>query len=677
MGKRQVALAVLTILALAFLSEPVFASEDREEVSALLAETYLASGQNDKAIEAYEKIIAKNPEDMKARISLARLLSWERRYGESIEQYQKIIEKDPSNVEALSLLAEVYVWRGDMENAEACYKKLVEMGEKNKDVLLSLAEVLIWNKKYSEALTFIEEASREKRSFRGEFLKAKALLYSGEYEKAEDTLKKTIASYPGESDIVEAKVLLADTYSYGKNFKEGAELYEVVLEEGGPLEVKEKLADVLSWDKQYGRALAVYDEVLEEKYDEKIHRQKARVLGWARRYSEAEKEYQFLLEKSENPGAALEAEAKKAYWTGRVKKAIKVYSELIEMEPSNTEAMFDLSQVFSYQSMWDSAINEYIRILEVSPTSFRAKEGKEKAVLISGRPLLTSGYRYFEADSPGRDMDMRVHEFSNNLRVPLESKLFLDLGYSLRGRMFEDFKDTVENEGKIKMTWIEGPEWKAAGYYGLVGYSGALDEQTHLFGGLFSYRILDIGEYTFTYDREKLENNSEVIRRHFTRNKFRNSAYFDITKRLKAGAEYMCASYSDGNFLNEPLAEVMYDIFLEPTKLSVGYKYMYKEFSDKVTEYFSPKGFSSNTFTVNWRHFLNREEIFFGADDLYYDLKYEMVLDSQYIVGHKFFWEANWDITKRLNFNVRGSVMGSSCAVYEESEFSIGVKYYF
>jgi len=154
-------------------------------------------------------------------------------------------------------------------------------------------------------------------------------------------------------------------------------------------------------------------------------------------------------------------------------------------------------------------------------------------------------------------------------------------------------------------------------------------------------------------------------------------AIFDITKRLKAGAEYMFASYSDGNFLNEPSLEILYNISLEPKNLSVRYRYTYREFDKKVTEYFSPKGFTSNVFTVNWRHFLNKEEIFFGANNIYYDLKYDMALDSQYIVGHKFSWEANWDITKRFNFNVRGSVMGSSAGVYEESEFEIGAKYYF
>ena len=676
-NRKSSILVVFLMFTLCLVGPLAFSSENKEDVVAMLAETYLASGQNEKAIAEYEKIIKDKPLDIKSRMVLARLLSWERRYGESIEQYQKIIEMEPSNTEALSGLAEVYVWRGDIESAKNCYEKLIATGEKGEDVLLSLAEILIWTGRYKDALGFIEEAEGKNVSFRSELLKAKALLYVGEYGRAEDTLKNIISEDTDEPEKKEAEILLADAYAYSERFKEAIGLYGKILNEGQDIKVKEKLADVLSWDKEYDRALDLYDKILEEKYDPKVHRQKARVLGWARRYGEAETEYKDLAARNDKKEFHLEAEAKKAYWLGRVKRAIRLYSEVIEIDPSNVEAMFDLSQIYSYQSMWAKAIAEYDRMLEINVTHFRAQEGKEKAVLISSHPSLASRYRYFEADSPGRDMDMRIHEFFSSMRVPLDEKLFMNVDYALRGRMYEDFNDTLENEGRIQVTWLEGPEWRAGGYYGFVEYNRGIDEITHLFGGDFSHRILDCGEYLFSYDREKLENNSEVIRRHFTRNSFRNMAIFDITERLKVGAKYMFASYSDGNFLNEPSLDILYNISLEPKNLSVRYRYTYREFDKKVTEYFSPKGFTSNVFTVNWRHFLNKEEIFFGANNIYYDLKYDMALDSQYIVGHKFSWEANWDITKRFNFNVRGSVMGSSAGVYEESEFEIGVKYYF
>jgi len=46
-------------------------------------------------------------------------------------------------------------------------------------------------------------------------------------------------------------------------------------------------------------------------------------------------------------------------------------------------------------------------------------------------------------------------------------------------------------------------------------------------------------------------------------------------------------------------------------------------------------------------------------------------------VGHKFSLAFNWDINKKLNFNVMGSVMNSSASVYTESGVVAGLKYYF
>ncbi|MFA6636690.1 MAG: tetratricopeptide repeat protein [Candidatus Omnitrophota bacterium] len=679
MSRKSSLARFLTAAVLIFAGLNSFAegTDKKQEALALLAETYLAGGQNEKAISAYEEIVENEPLNIKARIALAELLSWEKRYSRAIEEYGKVLKADPENREVLGKIAQVYSWSGDFGSSEKYYRELVGTGERNEDILLKLSKTLLWQGKYTEALEFANEAAGIRPSFRASMIRARIFLYSGDNASAEQELEKIMAQSPDEEDIYEARVMLADTYAYGKKFRDAERAYLEILEQNDDMEVKEKLADVLSWDRQYSRALDLYDEILVKKYDPEIHRQKARVLGWARKYGDSEKEYREILKISPEDEVLLEMEAKKANWEGRVKKAIKNYEELLRKETDNLEAMFDLSQVYAYQSMWDSSIAWYNIILVKDPAHFRAREGKEKAVLISEHVALAPSYRYFEADSAGRDMDMRIQEFSVNSRIPLSSKLFLDADYALRKRDYQDHDHTIENEGKLKISYLEGPDWRAGGYYGIAGYSRGPEEYVHLFGGEFAQRLLDHGEILFMYDRERLENNSEVIQKNFVRNKFRNVLAFDITNRLKVRGEYMFASYSDGNFLHEPSIDIHYDITLEPGNLSVRYRYVYKEFRDKVFRYFSPKGFSTNMFTVNWRHFLNKEEIFFGANDIYYDLKYDLAVDSQYIAGHKFSWEANWDVTKKLNFNVRGSCMGSSAGVYKESEVVVGARYYF
>ena len=122
---------------------------------------------------------------------------------------------------------------------------------------------------------------------------------------------------------------------------------------------------------------------------------------------------------------------------------------------------------------------------------------------------------------------------------------------------------------------------------------------------------------------------------------------------------------------------MLYLFSLDPKQLSLKYRYFYQNFRNKQSDYFSPKGFSTNSLCLNWKHHLTKEEIFFGADDFYYDLGYEVSCDSTGIVGNKFSGELNWDISKRLNFNIRASVTNSSAGVYRDKNIMANIKYYF
>jgi len=579
---------------------------DEEEIKGLLSEAYMISGDHENAIKEYREILKRTPKDIKARISLADMLSWQKKYDESIREYEKALEIEPDNLEIKQKLANVYSWKGD-------------------------------------------------------------------YKRAKEVLKEIIDVNP---DDLDAKISLADSFSYNKEFNKAISLYKEALEYKEDLEIKRKLADVLSWDKKYNEALQLYDEILKENEDPKIRLQKARILGWAREYDKSEEEYQKILDTSYNKDIELEMKAKLSYWHNRVKHAIKYYKELIQNEPENVEAMFDLSQVYSYQSMWEDAIDEYKRIINISPDHFRAKEGLQKVDLISNSVSLKSGYEFFEADSPDRANDIKRHTFFNKIIFPIDYNLQIEAGYNLTSRSFSDFGDVSENEGRIGFSYLESPDWWVNGFYDFIEYNKVIDTM-HTFGGDFSFRVFDIGVSRLSFERERLENSSAVIRDRDYRDNFKERLDLDINKRFRLGIDYLFSDYSDGNSKNEPGFDLLYYFSFEPKRFSVKYRYFYREFDDKVNKYFSPKDFSTHALTLNWRHFLNKEEIFFGARDLYYDASYDVSVDSEDIVSHKFSGELNWDINKRLNFNIRGSLVNSSADVYEDKNIVTAIKYYF
>ena len=486
-----------------------------------------------------------------------------------------------------------------------------------------------------------------------------------------------VSSAGADENEEEIRALLAEAYIADGDYESAIEEYrEVLKNDPKNIEAMAALADILSWNKKYDEALELYDEILKDNEAPEIRLQKARILGWAREYDRSLREYQKILDNNYNEVVEIEMQAKRAYWDNRVQRAIKYYKELIEKAPENVEAMFDLSQVYSYQSMWKEAIEEYKRILDVSPNHFRAKEGLQKVELISTHNFLNSGYEFFEADSQDRVNDIKRHTFFSKLRYPVDYNFQIDAEYKLTNRSFSDFSDVVENEGRIGVGYLESPDWRVSGFYDFIDYSKGIDTM-HTFGGDFSFRIFDIGVSHFSFERERLENSSTVIRGNYYSDNYKERLDIDIDRRLKLGMDYLFSNYSDGNYKDEQGIDLLYYVSLEPRRFSVKYRYFYRVFDEKMPEYFSPHSFWTNKVSLNWRHFLNKEEIFFGADDLYYDLGYDVSVDSGDIVSHKFSGEFNWDISKRLNLNVGVSLVNSSASVYNGKSITAQMKYYF
>ncbi|MBU1894647.1 MAG: tetratricopeptide repeat protein, partial [Candidatus Omnitrophica bacterium] len=328
----------------------------KDELRKLLAETEMSSGDYEKAIESYREILSDNPDDIKTRTSLADVLSWDKEYDNSIFEYNKVLEFDPDDLSVQKKLAEVYSWNKDYINAEKIYKQIIEKNPDDTKTYTALGEILIWQKRYEEANRYFLKALKGENPIKAKLLYGRTLLYAGQFVPAEDVFNEILMEYP---ENMEAKMFLADTYAYSKRFRKAIVLYREILEQNDNIEIKEKLADVLSWNKQYAEAFILYDAILTQKYNVKVQVQKARALGWDKQYSKSLKEYKSAVARTNNESVRLEMEAKKASWSHRINAAITDYQKLIARDPDNLEAAFDLSQIYSYQSMWPSAKKEY------------------------------------------------------------------------------------------------------------------------------------------------------------------------------------------------------------------------------------------------------------------------------------------------------------------------------
>jgi tetratricopeptide (TPR) repeat protein len=613
---------------------------DQKELKELLGDSYMIERDYDRSVPEYRAALAQDPRNTKVRTSLADVLSWQKKYDEAIGEYLTVLQIRPDDLEVKKKLAAVYSWKKDFTQAEVLYQEILAADPRDPKQAVAFAEVC----------------------FR-----------LGKTAEAQRMLQGILAQDPRNR---EARILLADIEASKRDFKKALGLYREVLAEKQDRKIKARTGDVLSWMRDYRGALKVYDELLAEKDEKALRLQKARILGWDRKYRRAMKEYRKILNQGPDDLVESEMKAKEFYWSNRVKRAISAYKDLLRKAPENAEAMFDLSQIYSYQSLWHEAIQQYRDLLDLFPGHFRAREGLRKAELLLSHPVLHSGYEFFKAHSGARDVDIHKNVFKNLLDIPLNAQTTLGLGYTLARRSFLDFHDLTENQARVALSYRESPDWSTGAFFNLVTYHRDV-APVYEFGGQFAFRTFDVGQMTLSQERRRLENNSEVIRRRLVRDDFKVRQDIDLTKRWKAGTDYTFSYFSDHNNCNEVAGDTLYYLSLEPRALYVKYRYAFRNFRKIETDYFSPQEYSLHTLSVRWKHFLNKEEIFFGAKDLYYEAGYDVSFDSTGITSHQIIGGLTWDITRRLQIKGEGQYTIASTKIYEDAGAKASVKYYF
>ncbi len=625
-----------------FIIPSLFAGEgvSQKELGELLGDSYMIEQNYDNSVKQYREVLGKDAQNTKARTSLADVLSWQKKYDEAVFEYLQVLQIKPDDLQVKSKLASVYSWKKDYPKAEALYQELRAQNPGDAKNTISLAEV---------------------------FLRV------GKTEESQRLLQGVLEKDPQNTD---AKVLLGDVDAGNGNFPEALKFYREALDVKYDRKVKAKVGNVLSWTRYYREALQIYDELLAEKDEKALRIQKARILGWERKFRQSRKEYQKILAQGPDELVKEEMDAKEFYWRNRVKRAIAAYKKLIENAPENAEAMFDLSQVYSYQSMWREAIKQYKDLLELFPDHARAKEGLRKVELISSHPLLTSGYEFFKAHSGARGVDIHKNAFNNLLSIPLNMQTTMDLGYNLVRRSFLDHRDLTENHARIGLSYEKNPNWSAGGFFNLITYYKGI-APVYEFGGQFAFRTFDIGQMTLSQIQQRLENNSAVILRRLFQNNFKVRQDVDLTKRWKAGADYTFSYFSDHNRCNDVAGDTLFYLSLEPRALFVKYRYEFRNFRKVEADYFSPQEYSLHTISLRWKHFLNKEEIFFGANDLYYEAGYDLSFDSQGITSHQVMGGLTWDISKRLQIKGEGQYTIASTKIYEDAGGKGTVRYFF
>jgi predicted CXXCH cytochrome family protein len=226
-----------------------------------LGDAWLASGEQGKAVEAYERAVQLTPQNLRALQSLARgwkaagelarssqvlqqaiqiapsdATSWYQ-YGvvasqlgrtpEAIEHLDKAIALNPDLPGVYTTLAGIQAAAGQKEQAESALRKALRVNPYDAAAWDLAGRALAEKREFHEALYNFEQAIRHRPNF-GPYLYDYALtLYtSGQLERAQESAQAAVKADP---NLAEARVLLGGLFARKRQLSDAAKEYQEAL----------------------------------------------------------------------------------------------------------------------------------------------------------------------------------------------------------------------------------------------------------------------------------------------------------------------------------------------------------------------------------------------------------------------------------------------------------------
>ena len=159
---------------------------DRPDHAEMLADTYRAMGEEEKALEQYEKLLEENPTLPRLKEKRANALFALERYEEAESEYRLLVRENPTELRYLPILGDICQKMGRYKEAGDFYYYAAVMERSNPDLFLLAASMRLAEcnpRKALDALDLVRLSGY--KSFRSEYL---AGLAYGDLERYTDAI---------------------------------------------------------------------------------------------------------------------------------------------------------------------------------------------------------------------------------------------------------------------------------------------------------------------------------------------------------------------------------------------------------------------------------------------------------------------------------------------------------
>jgi len=497
------------------------------------------------------------------------------------------------------------------------------------------------------------------------------------YDQAIADITDLYQRYPDEPEV---KWEYAKVLGSGGDWKEAVK----VLDEFDNTPDYEKAtlwkARFLSWRGQLALSVSAYRQLMQEHPDNVLYyREGARVMGWAGNTSQSAALYDQACQRfPDDQALKAEAMAKKAYYRNLFFPAERAYHQWLALEPDNPEALFDLGQIYARSKQYGAAREDYAELLNKYPNNAQARAVLDKARVYDQGWRVEGGFLRDEQSGKTRQVDARLYDSWEQVEKSILGNMTFgirtdEMDYSFPGPLNVH---RYRYAAYLEQDFLPDTFWKL-GY----GLSNSSNDNKHLqyrdaevqFPLLTEHLLLNV-----SYKRDDFIQNEAMLAEHLQEDQYRARLSFRPIKRLEIGADESHSQFTDGNNLDNYGGDVGWDLLYDPGRLTVKYRWQDWRFKESEPLYFSPHDFPSNRVSLEWEQTLNKNGLYWGANQFSYFLRYEFIDDHGNQLGHAGSVGINWHINKRLTLRIEAKhIYYDHPGIYADDEQTISLNFIF
>lgn len=586
------------------------------------------------AVEVSDLLLEASEQTPGERLRHAEICLWAKDYTAAINTLAPLVDTPEPDPRALRMHADALLWSEKAAEAYPHYTRLLALHPDDATLRRIVADTAMAAEAYAEAHAAYDALLRDTPGDAVLHTESiRALYLTGQKDAAFDRVREALNQYPRHAPLAR---LGADMALERHDYPDAIVWYRQAIEFGDTdRETRLRLARVLSWNQDYPEAQAEYDALIAAyPHDWTLQREKARVYGWSRQYRQALETYDRILARDDAPEPVrLERIAKQAFYRGHDRKAIRAYCELVNEEPDNLEAHFDLGQVYSRQSMWKKARCQYEEVLEQEPGHLRAPQAMEKVDLIARGFDLESEYRYDRRKSTGQLTDMRTHVVPTKLSTWICEAWRLTYHHELEHYAFESGWTVPAQQMRGQVQTPPNALWdvQAGGGVRQLG-RGVRDEWLYDIRGRL--RLAGLVFLEASSQREAFYENEATLRNGLYQLRHDARATLRANDNLSATGWARVGNLSDNNLRLESGVEGQWKVKPEPYRLTLSWRSTWYGYTAAREAYFTPSYFYEHWMFADWRHYLSSDELFWGSRRTYYEVGYGAGFDKNREWGH-------------------------------------------